>query len=550
MILTDLRSVSAVALAVLLAAAPAGAQAQSVDVGGRVDAIFAEFSGNGSPGCALGVERAGEPPLLRAYGMADLDHGVPNRPQTVFEAGSVAKQFTAAAVLLLASDGRLALDDDVRRYVPELPDYGTPVTVRQLIQHTSGLRDWGTVVAAAGWPRTTRVHTHDHALDVISRQRALNYAPGAEYSYTNSGYNLLAIIVERVSGQSFAGFSEERIFAPLGMRSTRWRDDHTRVVPGRATAYARRDGEITILMPFENVHGNGGLLTTVEDLLAWNRNLGSGTVGGRFLIDELHRQGVLNDGRRISYAGGLMVGEHRGVREVAHSGATAGYRAYLTRYPDEGLSVALLCNTGDANPTRLGLAAAELFLQGRLREPAGPVPGWNPPGSLDHLAGLYRSTRTAGPLRLTWRGGRLFLGGSTALVALSPDELMAGERRLVFRGTDAVPEGFTLHDSDGDAVEYLRVEPWTPAGAALGEFTGRFRSEEAEAEYTVTEEVGALHLVLRPHVRIALTPSYADVFTTPQGWIVRFVRGADGRVTAMSLGMGRVRDLRFDRIGG
>ena len=228
----------------------------------RVDAVLSRWDAT-TPGCAVGVSLQGRSVLEKAYGMADLEHDVPNTPDTIFEAGSVSKQFTAAAVLLLARDGKLSLDDQVRKYIPELPDYGAPLTIRHMLNHTSGLRDWGSVAGIAGWPRGTRVHTHAHVLDIVSRQRSLNFPSGTRYSYSNTGYNLAAIIVSRVSGQSFAEFTRARIFEPLGMTRTSWRDDYTRIVKDRAIAYSGGPGAFSTEMPFENVHGNGGLLTTV-----------------------------------------------------------------------------------------------------------------------------------------------------------------------------------------------------------------------------------------------------------------------------------------------
>ena len=203
----------------------------------QVDALFTAWS-NATPGCAVGVSENGRILLERAYGMADLEHGVPNRPDTIFEAGSISKQFTAAAVLLLAEDGKLSLDDPVRKYIPELPEYAAPITIRQMLHHTSGLRDWGNVAWIGGWPRGTRIYTHDHVLDILARQEALNFAPGTRWSYSNSGYNLAAILVSRVAGEPFADFTRKRIFEPLGMTRTSWRDDFTRIVRDRAIAYA------------------------------------------------------------------------------------------------------------------------------------------------------------------------------------------------------------------------------------------------------------------------------------------------------------------------
>jgi len=340
----------------------------------QVDTVFARFTST-TPGCAVGVGLDGRPALQRAYGMADLEHDVPNGAGTIFEAGSVSKQFTAAAVLLLARDGKLSLDDAVRKYIPELPDYGVPLTIRHILTHTSGLRDWGEVAGIAGWPRGRRVHTHAHVLDIVSRQKALNFTPGTDWSYSNTGYNLAAIIVSRVSGQTFADFSRDRLFRPLGMTHTSWRDDYTRIVKGRAVAYDSTPDGYHEDMPFENVHGNGGLLTTVGDLLRWNENFVTPAVGDAAFIKEEQAPGRFNDGRAHDYAFGLYVRPWRGVPEVSHSGSTAGYRAFLARYPDQHLSVAVLCNAGDANATQYAHAVAEAYLGGVLKPAAAPAGG-------------------------------------------------------------------------------------------------------------------------------------------------------------------------------
>src|SRR5688572_8333853 len=348
-----------VIVAVLL---PAISWAQApADAAARVDQVFARWNSRETPGCAVGVARNGETILSRAYGMADLERDVPATPATIYEAGSVSKQFTAAAITLLALQGRLSVDDEVRKYIPELPDYGTPIRIRHLMTHTSGIRDWGSVASIAGWGRSVRSHTHDHVIDILSRQRALNFTPGAQYSYSNSGYNLQAVIVERVSGMPFTEFSRRYIFEPLGLRNTQWRDDHTRIVKGRSIAYDVSGDDFVIDNPIEDVHGNGGLLTTVGDLLIWNEHLNTGEkLGGRAFVDAMHRQGVLNDGSQISYASGLQVGTAGGVRRISHTGSTSGFRAFLARYPDQKLSVALLCNVGAVNPGTMGQDVANV----------------------------------------------------------------------------------------------------------------------------------------------------------------------------------------------
>src|SRR5262249_45090721 len=291
-----------------------------------------------------------------------------------------------------ARDGKLSIDDPVRKYVPELPEYPQPVTIRHLLTHTSGLRDWGSVASITGWPRTTRVHTHAHVLEIVSRLRALNFPPGTRWSYSNTGFNLAAIIVSRVSGMPFTDFTRDRLFRPLGMAHTSWRDDYRRIVKNRAVAYSEdRDhkGVFTTDMPFENVYGNGGLLTTVGDLLKWNENFTKPVVGDKAFVDLQQQPGTFNDGRTHGYAFGLYVGTRAGVREVSHSGSTAGYSAFLTRFPERALSVAVLCNVA-TNATELAHSVSDQYL------------GIKPPGrprtltdaQIDAHGGMYRSLVT------------------------------------------------------------------------------------------------------------------------------------------------------------
>jgi CubicO group peptidase (beta-lactamase class C family) len=378
-------------LAASLTGPPAGAQPAPVDNGQALDALFARWNHSDTPGCALGVAAAGAPPVFKVYGSADLEHDVPIRADTVFEAGSVSKQFTAASILLLVQQGKLALSDDVRRYLPELPDYGSPVTIDDLLSHTSGLRDWGEVEALAGWPRTSRVYTPSDVLAITARQRSLNYPPGTKYSYTNTGYNLAAIIVERLSGQNLARFSQEHLFTPLSMTHTSWRDDFRRIVKGRAIAYAAASaGHYEQLMPFEDTYGHGGLLTTVGDLLKWNEALTRGALGAQ-VTAALQHPASLRDGQPIGYARGLTVGTWLGTPEVAHSGATAAYRTWLGRYPQAQLSLALLCNAADAESVTLAHSVAKLFLPAQ----AAPASARTAPGGGAPAGAEARSTAAA-----------------------------------------------------------------------------------------------------------------------------------------------------------
>jgi CubicO group peptidase (beta-lactamase class C family) len=503
-----------------------------------VDKIFAKWSDR-TPGCAVGVSENGRQTLANAYGMADLERDVKNTPETIFEAGSVSKQFTAAAVLMLARDGKLSLDDPVRKYIPEVPDYGVPVTIRHMLNHTSGLRDWGSVAGIAGWPRTTRAYTHAHVLDIIGRQRALNFPSGTRYSYSNSGYNLAAMLVARVSGQSFADFTQQRIFAPLKMTRTSWRDDYRRIVKGRAVAYAETGGQYQTLMPFENVHGNGGLLTTVGDLLTWNQNFATHVVGDSAFVREQETPGRFNDGRTHGYALGLMVGTRHGLREVAHSGSTAGYTAHLTRFPEQQLSVAVLCNATSGNATQAANAVAALYLGDRARATVLTATYKLRADELAAVTGLYRSTltgeaahvvRTETGIRIE-RGTQFVPESSTRFVADNGDT-------LELTGT-----GARLTDRYGSVETFERTVAAKPAVSELAELAGTYVSDEAELTLTAAVEDGGLVLKRRPDTAIRLTPLYRDAFSGSIGTVI-FRRG---KSVELSVVQDRVWDLRMQR---
>lgn len=540
----------AAALGVSLGAQAPAARTAGVapEVGTRVDAVFARWNSTATPGCSVGVSRGGQPVLARAYGMADLEHAVPNTPDTVFEAGSVAKQFVAAAVLQLARSRKLSLDDPARTYLPELPDYGAPITVRQLLQHTSGLRDWGAVAALGGWPRHTRAYTHAHVLDIVSRQRALNFNPGDSYSYTNTGYNLAAILASRVSRMSFADYTRDTLFRPLGMTRTGWRDDFTAIVKDRAIAYTRTEQGWRMQMPFENVHGNGGLLTTVDDLLAWNENFVHGRVGGPEFARDMLQPARLNDGRDIEYALGLFATTWRGIREIHHPGATAGYRAFLARYPDQHVSVAVLCNADDADAASLGRQVAELFLD-RLSTRSEINGVRLVRAVLDARAGLYRNVATGDALTLVVDGEGLRVPGGRRFIPLSQTRFQSPDGALMEFdiGTNGRPRGFNAAWSANERHRFEPTAKASPTPAQMRELEGSYTSAEVETAFTVFVEKNTLKLRQRPDREWTLRPLYADAYWTPLA-LVRFIRDAEGRVIEMSLGVSRARDVRFARM--
>ena len=496
-----------------------------------------------APGCAAAVSLNGETVFEKAFGLAELEHNVPNTPQTIFESGSVAKQFTAAAIVLLQQEGKLSLDDPVKKHIPELPDYGSPLTIRHLLNHTSGLRDWGTVMSLTGAGRGDRVINQDLALDVITHQRALDFTPGSEYSYSNSGYNLAAIIVERVSKQKFAAFVEERLFKPTGMKNSSWRDDYQRVVPGRAHAYSRQGtGPWRLNMPFMNVYGNGGMLTTVGDWMKWNAMLDSQSLGAP-LVNALETRGVLNDGRKIAYALGLTVDSYKGLKDVSHGGATAGYQTFLTRYPDNKVSIGVMCN--GTSPSSGGIAAAitdEIF--GPYPESAKTEPAKVSEDELKKFVGIWRNEKTHSPARFVientvsrWSGARL--------VPMGGGQFTAGENRLKFTfDPNGKPLSAETVDSDGEVRRFVIETAWTPTAEDLASFKGDWFSEEAGATVSLVVEGDKAFLKQRPATSLPMQPLYKDHFDV-QGYVVWFTRDKNGKVNAMHAGASRMRDMPF-----
>ena len=498
------------------------------------------------PGCAAAVSLNGETVFEQAFGLADLEHNVPNTAQTIFESGSVAKQFTAASLVLLQQDGKLSLDDPVRKYIPELPDYGSPLTIRHLLNHTSGLRDWGTVMGLTGAGRGDRVINQDLALDVITHQQALDFKPGSEYSYSNSGYNLAAIIVERVSKQKFPAFVEERLFKPLGMKNSSWRDDYQRVVPGRAQAYARQgNGPWRLNMPFMNVYGNGGMLTTVGDWMRWNAMLDSQSLGAP-LVAALETQGVLNDGRKIAYALGLVVDKYKGMKDVSHGGATAGYQTFLARYPDSKVSVGVMCN--GTSPGAGGIAANitdEIF--GPYPETARAEPARISEDELKKFVGIWRNEKTHAPARFAIENGVSRWSGAR-VVPMGGGQFTAGGNQLRFNlDKDSKPVSAETVDSDGEVTRFVAETEWTPTPADLASFKGDWFSEEAGAQLTVALEADKAFIKQRPSTNLQMQPLYKDHFSV-QGYVVWFTRDKNGKVNGMHVGASRMRDMPFVRV--
>lgn len=550
----------------------------------RIDAVFAPWDNTRSPGCALGVSQNGTLVYSRGYGMSHLEHDVPITPASIFDVASIAKQFTAFSVGLLATEGRLSFDDDIRRYLPELPDYGQRITIRHLLSHTSGLRNTGDLFDLAGWRVSQRNNsstsaasplqepvTENDVLRMAARQRSLDFVPGAEYRYNNSAYTLLAVIVKRVSGQSLREFAEARIFGPLGMRDTQFRDDPNTILRRRTSAYRPRPGGgWWISVPVSTTVGPWGLETTVLDLLKWERNFVDAHVGGRALLDEMQTSGQLNDGTSTGYGFGLQLGIDGQMRRVGHGGGDFGYKAQLVQYysirdPGQYLAIATLCNGRTIDAQTLTRGVAEILLGSEALAPTVAAVAPLPPAvsigeaELAALAGTYWDPTSRVVVRLVINDGKLMHEGSSqAFVPLGGGRFRVGERERLFPPPRA-GDPQQLHmpvPPPARPVVFSRVMAPSYSAAELEAYAGQYRSDELDATYTiaVTPERGLA--VLREKVEPApLTAVTLDTFYgygQSLGSSVTFIRAPSGEVSGFTMTLSYAgetrRSLTFARI--
>ena len=515
----------------------------------KVDQIFATYNRADSPGCAIGVIRDGNFIYRKGYGEASLELGVPLSPESVFYMGSVSKQFTAASIVLLSEQGRLSLDDDVRKYIPELPDYGHTITLREMLHHTSGLRDFLALTVISG-RHYSDIHSEAETLNLIARQKSLNNIPGAEYIYSNTNYFLLGEVVKRVSKESLAEFAAENIFQPLGMTHTRFYDDRTLVVPNRVAAYSPgNDGKFLVdwSTSYDAV-GAGGLMTTVDDLLLWDRNFYHNKLGNGPLIQEMETRGILNNGKKISYALGLEIGTYRGLPTVEHEGALFGYRTVILRFPQQRFSVLALCNVSSAQTGSLASKVADVYLAKDLEpEPNGtqtadshsfPDPG--------RFAGTYLDTHRQLLDSFTAADGNLMYRDAKLLRVAANQFMDAGNDRITFDGSRGSMQ-VTIETDNGPAFAGSRVEEPRLSGAALAEFAGQYQSEELDATYKLSVDNGTLTLRCNWNPPLKLTPIAPDEFDSGAYGILVFHRDANHRISGLSVFTLNARNVGFKR---
>jgi CubicO group peptidase (beta-lactamase class C family) len=533
------------------------------DASVQVDKLFSQWNRPDSPGCAISVIRDGHIVYEHGYGMADLDHDIPITPKTVFHVASISKQFTAAAIVLLAEKGRLSLNDEVHRYIPELPDFGVPITIRHLIHHTSGLYDqWG-LLRLVGWRYSLDLITDDDVLSVISKEKRLQFRPGEKFDYSNTGYTLLAIIVKRLAGQSLREFTRSELFEPLEMYHSHFRDNHAEIVKGQAYGYDQREnGPWRLSVTNFDTVGATSLLTTVEDIARWDENFYDPRVGGRAMIEQLLEPGKLNNGEVLEYAFGNFVSKYRGLPTVEHAGVDAGYRAELIRFPEQHFSTVILCNSAVASPRSLGRRVADIYLEKEFKEPPVPYPPFRsvniPESQLSAKVGLYWDSDGDDFQRVSLKNGKLLLfseGETQEMVPLSESHFRLAEdpssdlTDIEFKADklgkpSALVESFIYGKPD----VYEMVPEVAPTSDDLNKYAGSYKSEEIDPIYTLAVEGGKLFLRRPKYGADVLLPIVYDTFVASIGTI-RFNRGPGKRISGFTLN-GRIVGIQFQKMDG
>ena len=538
------------------------------DLNAKVDGLFAQWDRIDSPGCAVAIIQDGETLYTRGYGAADLEQGVAIGPQSVFDVASVSKQFTAAAIVLLAQDGKLSLDDPIRRHLPQLPDYANPVTIRHLIHHQSGMPEVVDLFGLASWDG----HYHVTAADVMSllvRQKTLSFAPGERFVYSNINYITLGWIVERVSGQSLREFMTKRIFEPLGMKNTHFSDDYAEIIRNRAGAYRKNEtsGGFRLLpegAPQGLTGGSSNVRTTVEDLALWLNNFEEPHLGGVAFIEQmLEMSPPVAQGKGLPYAFGLYVDEYRGLRRVWHGGRMGGLRSMAALFPDQSFAVACLCNSREIHARPLALQIADWYLADHMEAQIDPASqGQKVALSEDELAryeGSYWSSELCMAVRIVVSSGELKLKFSDG------DEI---ELRPLGGGRFVEP-GFLLlkpfvHDvlfepRSGEPLfdfvityagvdsRYEPLKPYHPAGDETRAYAGAYYSDELDVVFRIAVEDGGLLVNKRWQSQPRrLEPILPDVFEGQLGCLT-FERDSTGAVTGFSRSHNDLK-VHFERV--
>jgi len=529
-----------------------------------IDSIFNEWNQPDVPGCAVGIIKNNELIFAEGYGIADLEHDIEIDPSSVFYIGSVSKQFVTFSILLLEEQGKINLDDKIQKYLPDFPEYGSPLTIRNFIHHTSGVRDYLELMYLKGRNYLDNMEV-DEVYELIKRQEELNFEPGEQHMYSNSCYFMLAMIIEEAAGESLRSFADKQIFKPLGMESTLFYDDNTDLIKNRVFSYEKsqeKDGFDNLINRFDLV-GSGGIYSSIEDLYLWDQNFYHNTLGkgGQEIIKKMHEEGLLNNGESSGYAFALNNGTHKGLRTVSHGGALAGYRAQLMRFPDQDFSVIILANRGDINPTALSFTVADVFLKDQYVS--------MPKEKANMEADIKPQKKTAS-FKLEQLTGRYKIApGIIAEISVQQDSLhvlqlwnkseynlsRTANNSFVIPGVTNIQFAFSdLRDGFTQMLTVIQNGNETPASRMpdtdlsvlnLSEYQGEYYSMEIDATYQIILEGDSLILKIPATQAQYLDPVIPDEFYA-ESLQLKFKR-VNNVVTGFELDAGRVQNLKFDK---
>jgi len=524
----------------------------------NVDKLFSKWDSTVSPGAALAIIKDGKIIYKRGYGMANLEHNIPITTTSVFRIGSTSKQFTASCIAILALQGKISLDDDIRKHIKELPEYEKPITIRHLLHHTSGIRDYLALSSIAALP-DDHFYTPEDSVELLSRQKGLNFLPGEEHLYSNSGYFLLGVIVERASGKSLNDFAQTHIFKPLGMKNTHFHDDHTMVVKNRADGYSPLKKGFRIDMTTLDHVGDGGVFTTVEDLFLWDQAFYSYKLG-KELMELIQTPGMLNNGEKLDYAFGLGINEYKGLKRVSHGGGFVGFRAQMARFPEQKFTVICLANLGTINPSRLCLQVADIYLADKLeKDVEAPEKKEKVKAvtlskqELEDKTGNYEDERTGTWTIISMKEGKLVMEAWGEKYVLTPVS------KTRFRALDAPFDNSIEFFPDergrirkakvtiegGEEINLVKAPPLSPlTPSQLKEYAGEYYNDELPVTYKLAVEKGSLFFKHKNAPEGALKAMDRDKFTT-RWFNIEFVRDKRKRIKGFVLGAGRAANIEF-----
>src|SRR5688572_30604534 len=518
----------------------------------KIDRLFRYWDNPNSPGAAIAVIKDGQIVFKKGYGMANLEYNIPITPSSIFHIASESKQYTAFCIVLLAQEGKLSLDDDIRKYLPYVPDFGKTITIRHLIHHTSGLRDQWQLLAIGG-QAIDDVIKQEHVIRLVEKQRDLNFEPGSRSLYCNTGYTLLAEIVKKISGKSLREYADEKMFKPLGMENTHFHDDNTEIVKGRTYSYDSigKDKFANSPLNYATV-GATSLFTTVEDEAKWLNNYETGKVGGNDAVNQMYQQVILNNGKKLDYAFAIVIDSLKGYQRIGHGGADAGYRTYAVRFPEEKLCIVIFANLGQFSPYDMATKVAELYLpkRGSSKKTIAKTKIKSDGSLYKFFKGSYCTQE--GKLQIVDSTNLYIKFGAQAFV-LNPlsdtsFSLFDGYAKLIFTKNKQPSDKF-LFVTNEDEVVYTRSEKPVLTNGALTAYVGTYVSNELDAQYDIVKDSGKLVLRHRKYPDVSLEAITVNQFSTPHWWMsnIIFKRNLKGEIVGFEVNCDRVLHLEFQK---